>query len=283
MNLKRIASLEFGIPVLRKILKKVYREGHYYKVRFGKLRGLKSYYRKDINFHTLIGFWETDSINLLDKAIRQFGLKGKNIVVADVGANMGFYSMYFSKNLSPSARIYAFEPSASILDVLRKNIEINSCKNVEIVEAACTESTGTVDFYIGEDHHSSSMLERWGNNSSTGTLTKVNSISLDDFFGSERIGEYPDLIKMDIEGAGVWALKGCDKCLKIKRPLMLMESHTAAEDDAIGYVLANYDYEALRISTNKWIVHKDRNYEDPDGVWGKMLMIPAEKMLTFKN
>ncbi len=283
MNFKRIVSLEFGIPVLRRILKKVYREGHYYKVRFGKLRGLKSYYRKDINFHTLIGFWETDSINLLDKVIRQFGWKGKNIVVADVGANMGFYSMYFSKHLSPSARIYAFEPSASILDVLKKNIEINHCKNVEIVEAACTEGTGTVDFYIGEDHHSSSMLERWGNNSSTGTLTKVNSISLDDFFGSERIGEYPDLIKMDIEGAGVWALKGCDKCLKIKRPLMLMESHTAAEDDAIGYVLSNYEYEALRISTNKWIVHKDRNYEDPDGVWGKMLMIPAEKMLTFKN
>jgi len=283
MNLKKIISLEFGVPFLRKILKKLYREGHYYKVRFGKLRGLKSYYRKDINFHTLIGFWETESIDLLDKIIRQFGWKDKKIVVADVGANLGFYSMYFSKHLSPSSRIYAFEPSVSILEVLKNNININHLKNVEIVEAACAETTGTVEFYIGENHHTSSMLDRWSNNSSTGTLTKVDSISLDDFFGSERIGEYPDLIKMDIEGSGVYALKGCDLCLKIKRPIILMESHTGAEDFAVGNVLSNYDYEALRISTNKWILHKDRNYEDPNGVWGNMLLVPAEKMLTFKN
>ena len=62
-----------------------------------------------------------------------------------------------------------------------------------------------------------------------------------------------------------------------------MESHTGAEDHAVGDLLRNHDYEALRIDNNKWILHKDRNYEDADGVWGKMLLIPVEKMQAFKN
>jgi FkbM family methyltransferase len=282
MKLKKILSLDFGIPVLRKLLKRIYREGSYYTVRFGKLRGLKSYYRGDINFHTLIGFWETENITALDRAIKKLGLDKKDILIADVGANMGYYSMYFAKYFSPLTRIYAFEPSVSILDVLKNNIRANHFNNVEIVEAACAQNTGTVQFYIGHNHHSSSMIDYWGDNKSTGTLTTVPSVSMDEFFERAE-GKYPDLIKMDIEGAGVFALKGCERCLEFKRPLMLMESHTGAEDDAVGHVLRNYHYEAFRIDNNKWIQHKDRNYEDPDGVWGKMLLIPVEKMQLYKQ
>src|SRR6202023_1108555 len=111
-------------------------------------------------------------------------------------------------------------------------------------------------FYISENHHSSSMINQWGENSAPPTSTTVNSVSLDYFFEHENGGQYPDLIKMDIEGAGVYALKGCERCLEKKRPLILMESHTGLEDKAVGYVLRNYQYEALRIETNKWILHK---------------------------
>ncbi|MFI5125153.1 MAG: FkbM family methyltransferase [Chitinophagales bacterium] len=283
MKLKRIVTLEFGMPLLRKALKKIYKEGSYYRVWFGKLRGLKSYYRQDINFHTLIGRWETENINALDKAVRKLGLNGKDIVIADVGANMGYYTMYFAKYFSPKTRIYAFEPSLSILDVLKHNISANHFDNVEIIEAACSENTGTVEFYIGHNHHSSSVLDSWGDNLASGTRTTVKSVSLDDFFGNTKKGDYPDLIKMDIEGGGVYALKGCEQCLKIKRPLILMESHTAAEDGAIGHVLQQFDYEAFRIETNKWVLNKDKDYRDAEGVWGKMLLIPAEKKQQFKN
>jgi FkbM family methyltransferase len=283
MKLKRLITLEFGMPFLRNLLKKVYREGNYYTMRFGKLKGLKSYYRKDINFHTLMGRWETENINALDQAARKLGLDKKDIVIADVGANMGYYSMYFAKYYSPRSKIYAFEPSVSILDVLKKNISINHLDNVEIVEAACAENTGKVEFYISHNHHSSSMIDYWGDNLASGTLTTVKSVSMDEFFENEKRGVYPDLIKMDIEGAGVFALKGCTRCVKMKRPLILMESHTGAEDDAIGDLLRNNNYEALRIDNNKWILHKGRNYEDTDGVWGKMLLIPAEKAPLFKK
>src|SRR4030095_6231179 len=133
MKFKKLITLEFGMPVLRKLLKRVYHEGSYYTVQLGKLRGLKSYYRNDINFHTLIGLWETENINALDRAARKLGLLKRDIVIADVGANMGYYSMYFAKFFSARSKIYAFEPSVSILDVLKKNIHVNHFENVEIV------------------------------------------------------------------------------------------------------------------------------------------------------
>jgi FkbM family methyltransferase len=267
--------------ISRGFLKMIFREGKSYKVRFGKLKGLKSYYREGVNFHTLVGLYEMDSLKWLEKIISAFGLDKKDVIVADVGANLGYYSMYFGKKLSAGSRIYAFEPSESILDVLKKNIEINKLANVEIVEAACAETTGIVEFYIGQNHHTSSMLDTWAGNAETGKLIRVRSISIDEFFGEDGVGQYPDLIKMDIEGAGVYALKGCTHCLQVKRPLILIESHTPGEDDAIGSLLRNHRYEAFRINNGKWILRKDKNYSDTDGVWGTMILIPSEKKDIF--
>lgn len=281
MKFKDIFS--FSSPAFRKLLKTVFKEGKFYTVRFGKLKGLKSYYRNDINFYNLLGLYDTDSLEILDKIIKQYGLREKKIVVADIGANMGYYSLYFAKYLSPESRIYAFEPSVSILDVLKKNMSGNHINNVEIVEAACSEKAGTVEFYIGQNHHTSSMLDSWAGNSTTGTLTKVKAVSIDEFFGTDGIGLYPDLIKMDIEGAGVYALKGCEQCLQKKRPFVLIESHTPEEDAAIVNLLRDHQYEAFRINNQKWVLHKDMNYSDPQGVWGTMLLIPAEKKQFFKN
>ncbi len=139
--------MKFSSPIYRKVLKSIFKEGKFYTIRFGKLKGLKSYYRSDINFHTLVGFWETDSLDALDKIISQFGFDKRDMIVADVGANMGYYSLYFYKKLSAGSKIYAFEPSVSILDVLKKNIVQNGIHNVEIVEAACSDKSGEVEFY----------------------------------------------------------------------------------------------------------------------------------------
>ncbi len=275
--------MKFSSPIYRKVLKSIFKEGKFYTIWFGKLKGLKSYYRSDINFHTLVGFWETDSLDALDKIISQFGFDKRDMIVADVGANMGYYSLYFYKKLSAGSKIYAFEPSVSILDVLKKNIVQNGIHNVEIVEAACSDKSGEVEFFIGQNHHESSMLDTWAENAEKGTLTKVRATSIDEYFGKEGVTSYPDLIKMDIEGAGVFALKGCDQCLRIKRPIILMESHNPAEDNAIGDLLRNYNYEAFRINNQKWVLHKDRDYKDTDGVWGTMLLIPTEKKGIFKN
>jgi FkbM family methyltransferase len=277
MTIQDFFGLRFNSAFLRRILSSLYKENQSYKVRFGMIRGSRLYYRKDIKFHTIAGLYEKDSFSLLKDMITRFGMDQKGIAVADVGANIGYYSIFFSKYLDPTSEIFTFEPSSSILPVLRKNIEVNQIKNVRILEMACSDHTGDDEFFIGENHHQSSLVSDWAANSATGTKTIVSVITLDHFFEQYNQGRYPDLIKMDIEGGGKFALKGCDHCITAKRPLILIESHTPEEDDAICNLLAKYKYEAYRVNTGKWVKNKENNYHDPEGVWGTMLLMPQER------
>ena len=275
-------KMQFGLQqLLRKILHSFYTEGKYYDILFGKLRGMKSCYRGDINFHIMMGLWEKDSLKILSELFEQFELTDKKIIAADVGANTGYYSLFFSKYLNAGSKIFAFEPDSSILDILEKNLEINHISNVQVLSMACSDQSGEIDFFEGDQHYHSSILSEWGGNKTSGIKMRVKSISLDDFFSLQNNGEFPDLIKMDIEGGGVFALKGCHNCIVTKRPFMLIESHTSLEDQAIGNVLREYNYEAYRLTNKKWVKKKDKDYRDPEGVWGTMLLLPEELKNKF--
>ena len=281
MNIKSLFSLEFNSPFLRKVLSLKYKEDQFYKLPFGRLKGTKLYYRKDVNFHAMLGLWEKESLEILIRLFALFSMSNKKLTIADVGGNIGYYSIFFSRYLSESTEIFSFEPSSSILPVLRKNIMINNISNVKVLDLACADHVGNEEFFIGAHHHQSSLVAQWADNNTTGTKTVVPTVTLDYFFSKFNQHRFPDLIKMDIEGGGVYALKGCDQCIIEKRPFIIIESHTPDEDNAIIEVLQKYKYEAFRVNTGKWVKFTNRNYADPDGVWGTMLLLPAEQKIHF--
>jgi len=281
MNLRQLTYFKFNSFFLRNTLSLWFREDHFYKIPFGAIRGMKLYYRKDINFHATMGVWEKESMRALRKVFYRFGLNQPDKVIADVGANIGYYSLFFSKYLDPSTQIFAFEPSVSILTVLRKNLMINNISNVKVLELACADHTGNEEFFLGEHHHESSLLKEWSTNATAGTKTMVASVTLDYYFETYNQSRYPDLIKMDIEGGGIYALKGCVNCIGSKRPFIIIESHNPAEDQAVSHVLLEYNYEAFRVTNDKWVINRDTHYPDPDGVWGTMLLMPSELKADF--
>jgi FkbM family methyltransferase len=283
MNIRKLLFFKFNSSLLRKALSLRFREDHFYRIPFGAISGSKLYYRKDINFHAMMGVWEKESLRVLKRIIYRFGLNQPNKVIADVGANIGYYSIFFSKYLDDSAKIFAFEPSLEILPVLRKNIMINNVYNVKILDLAAADHTGRDEFFVAEHHHESSLLREWSNNATTATKTVVATITLDDFFERFNQSRFPDLIKMDIEGGGIYALKGCTKCITTNRPFILIESHNQGEDQAVSHLLQQFNYEAYRATNDKWIIYKDRDFSDPDGVWGTMLLMPAERKADFIN
>jgi FkbM family methyltransferase len=249
MNIGGFISRKLSSDTIKKLFFFRLKEGRFYKLRFGRLRGAKLLYRKDMNFHALLGLWEMDSVSLMLRLFKKFDLTGKRLVVADIGANIGYYSIFFSKFLAPDASIFAFEPSSSILPVLNKNIEINGIKNVVILNKAVSDHTGSVEFFIGAHHHQSSLIGDWAGNNTVGTRTSVDTVTLDEFFKDFNHSQYPDIIKMDIEGGGSFALKGCKECLTNKRPFILMECHTPDEDQAVIELLKMFNYDAFRVET----------------------------------
>ena len=96
----------------------------------------------------------------------------------DVGANAGYYTLLLARRVGPNGRVVAFEPNPINVAYLREHLRLNKFCNVEIVEAAVTDTDGTA-FFSG----TGSM----GKLSKTGM--SVETVRLDDY-------PHPDFVKI---------------------------------------------------------------------------------------
>jgi FkbM family methyltransferase len=137
-------------------------------------------------------------------------------VVADVGANNGFTGILFARAVGAAGRVVGFEPSPANLEAARQNIRLNQVGNFELVAAAVGAEPGTVSFDPG-----------FGNGAvaSGGPIT-VPQVTLDAHFGASRV----DLLKLDIEGYELAALRGARRLLEA-RPALAIEIHVACYAD----------------------------------------------------
>jgi FkbM family methyltransferase len=271
--------------IVRALLHYVYRPGRAYRVPFGPIKGARLYYDRSITYHAMLGFWDTGYFRLLAPVVSALKEDNPELVVCDVGANIGFYSLWFSRAVGSGGRVYAFEPSHTALAHLRPNLSLNGCANVELVEAACCARPGPADFFLGSDHHKSSLHSDWaqGQDVVGPQKVQVQGITLDDFFYGKSPRRGPGLIKMDIEGGGVEALPGCERCILAKRPVFLIESHTPQEDRAISDVLLRHKYSAYRMNRREWVEAPAEVHPHRRGVWGTLLLCPAESEGRFRR
>ncbi len=57
----------------------------------------------------------------------------------DIGANVGYFSLFCSKMVTPIGRVIAFEPGEFAFNLLKKNKELNKFNNLEIHQAGFGE------------------------------------------------------------------------------------------------------------------------------------------------
>src|SRR3954466_13046781 len=58
------------------------------------------------------------------------------MVIADVGANVGFYALEMSKCVGPSGRVLAFEPDPLTFRLLQERVSRASLANIETYQVA---------------------------------------------------------------------------------------------------------------------------------------------------
>ena len=180
------------------------------------------------------------------------------------------------ENAASAGKVFAFEPNASVLQILRTNLDLNHVDNAVVVEAACGDSTGTTDFYVAAHHHSSSLHADWANSDGPAQKTTVVVTTLDAFFNHETGRHPPAFIKIDIEGGGTHALPGARRLFAENRPFCLIEFHTPEEDRAISNLLRNFDYRGYRLNDHRWVLNPENTHPDPHGVWGTLVLAPAD-------
>ena len=164
--------------------------------------------------------WEPFETNLIEKLVQ------KGDIVLDIGANIGFYTLILSKLVGKKGKVYAFEADPSNFKLLKKNIEVNNCENVILINKAVSNKKEDVNFYIKDSNTGgNSMFKGVGVEE-----LKVKAINLDEYF-SDNIKI--DFIKMDIEGAEGRAVIGMKKLLE-KNNIKLITEYFPTQLDGIG-------------------------------------------------
>jgi FkbM family methyltransferase len=150
-------------------------------------------------YRALYGAYKAYSDRMERAFLRKVLFQGA--VIADVGANIGIYSSFLARCAGASGVVHAFEPSPDnfrhLLSVTRR------FPNVRAVQAAVGERTGACQLYISETLNVDHRTYRPEGDSRRAIETKI--VALDDYF---KPGQRVDLIKMDIQGYELHALRG---------------------------------------------------------------------------
>lgn len=126
-----------------------------------------------------------------------YGLRHLNADVGfliDIGAHIGSFSLAAAKKF-PKAKILCFEPSPSSYAVLKKNIKLNSFRNIGVYNKAVSSNKGYASFYIDQINSAANSMY-----ASKGFGIKVPSITLERIFKDNSIKKCA-FVKMDCEGA----------------------------------------------------------------------------------
>ena len=165
-------------------------------------------------------------------------------VVYDVGASIGFFSLLAARLTGPEGRVVALEPAPGPAEAVRVNAALNDLRNVTVVEAAAGAAQGRERLWVVADQTSSHLAGR-GEHPLAEMALEVDVLALDDLVG-ERGFPPPALVKIDVEGSELDALRGMRGILAEHRPKLVCELHGtndafAALMEESGYSTSNLD------------------------------------------
>jgi FkbM family methyltransferase len=166
------------------------------------------------------GSYEPNEFVFLDRVL------APGMIVFDVGANDGLYSLFAARRVGPTGRVVAVEPSSRERANLQRNIDRNHLKNITVVASALGTSPGRAQLQIAPGLHS-------GHNTlgsfAYDDVVAINSepVAVERLDSVVRRLALPrvDFIKIDVEGAEVSVLHGTKNVLTTWRPLLLLEAN----------------------------------------------------------
>jgi FkbM family methyltransferase len=162
----------------------------------------------NLNYNSLQSAWlmynywvDWEEFNLIKDVLRP------SDIVFDIGANMGFYTIWMSKFINSSGKIHSFEPDSKSYVRLLKNIELNNIQDfVNANRMAVSNNIGMVKFSEGLDGENH-IINKTENNYEIISCTTIDQYVFDNQIKKIKY------IKIDIEGFEYQALSGAIQTL----------------------------------------------------------------------
>lgn len=174
----------------------------------------------------------------------------KGMVVLDIGANIGYFTLIASKLVGDKGKIYAFEPAPNNLKYLRKNIQINKVKNVEIVNKCVSNEDKIILLYLNKEDHSSHSIINIKQQKSI----DVSAITLNKMFKKDSF--VINFIKMDIEGAEMNALIGMNEIIEKNKVTYILTEVNLRIMKKLGKKIKDFISQLDRFSFKYYIINE---------------------------
>jgi len=167
-------------------------------------------------------------------------------VFLDVGAHIGYFSMKAARKVGQTGRVLSFEPNPETLKLLRDNVAANNLTNVIVEPIACTDREQMLTLYAAPSANTgASSLARQNADISSQEPPRpypVRGRPIDDVVRELNLTRV-DAIKIDVEGAEVFVLRGALDTLKRFHPKIVVEvvpsqlgSFQTTADDLISLI-----------------------------------------------
>ena len=148
--------------------------------------------------------------------------------IFDIGTNIGQAAIL---ELLPDSvdHVLLVDPNPMALSIAAENLIVNGLINRVNLERVFVsdEANQVLDFYTVLYGAAGSMFKSHAKTASKRNLHfKVSTTTIDLLVGKYGV---PDFIKIDIEGAESFALKGARECMRLNRTRFLVEMHSSSE------------------------------------------------------
>jgi FkbM family methyltransferase len=185
-RLLRLLPKDTMVPILRGPLRGTWWTMH---------SGVHTYWR---------GVYERELARQIGRAVRP------GMVCYDCGANVGYFTLLFSRLVGGRGHVFSFEPLPENAAHIQRHILVNRCSNVTVLELALADYSGKAGFSVSG---STSKIEAEGE-------IEVACATLD------SLGlPAPDVVKVDVEGAEILLIKGAERTIRTHHPTIFMSLH----------------------------------------------------------
>ena len=146
----------------------------------------------------------------------------KGDIAIDIGANVGYFSTIFNLSVGEKGIVHSFEPNPEVSELLQENLKNFSSSRVHKLFVS------NIDEEI-----------RYTSPNLMADKKLINTVSINSLINEKRV----DLIKIDIDGLDLHALKGCSKYLEgVKKPNIIIEIGENSEREHNIHYNEIFDY-----------------------------------------
>jgi FkbM family methyltransferase len=156
----------------------------------------------------------------------------KGSTVLDIGANFGQMSIEFSKLVGNEGKVYSFEAQNFVFNFTKKNFDANICSNVTLFENAVHNKDGETLYFPQHDLSETSIFKGAPYSglaliSDSENGVGVKTITID----SLNIETAISFIKVDVQGADLFAMQGAMQTILKHKPTIIFEFEQPVQEN----------------------------------------------------